>query len=391
MSTTVIERLSSERDEARNAAVAMAESDEFNPDDPTFKDLETRATELDKRVAALAGLMESRSAADTLDGKIAKASNRRTREDEDRRNGKGVEVRESWGETFVRSEEFTNYRGRGTSAIMSIDLDNVQTRALPTGLSDLVAAGLTPTKYLVDLSALRPPTPLMDNVTQISVSTNAIEYVAWAKKAGGAAKVAEKAAKPSGEWGPTVTSTTLDTWAVYTQLTRQLIEDMPAVRSYIDGELRWDVARAEEADAVAVLAAATAQIPDAVDPDLMHAIRKGIGTVEAAGYSPTAVMLNPADWALLDIEVLQETNSGPVRSQTFWGLRPIAANAQPAGTATVGDFRSAVHHYTRSQINLYVTDSHADTFLSNVFTLLAERRGKTAVVRPQALAEAKTA
>ena len=35
--------------------------------------------------------------------------------------------------------------------------------------------------------------------------------------------------------------------------------------------------------------------------------------------------------------------------------------------------------------------SHADTFLSNVFTLLAERRGKTAVVRPQALVEAKTA
>ena len=390
MSTTVIDRLITERDEVRNAAVAMAESEEFNPDDATFADLQTRATELDKRVAALAGLMDARAAADTLDGKIAKASNRRTREEEERRNGKGLETRESWGDLFVRSDEFTGYRGRGTSAIVTLDLDDVQTRALPTGLSDMVAAGLRPSPYSVDLTPPRPPTPLLDNVTQISVSSNAIEYVSWAKVAGGAAKVAEKAAKPSAEWSPTVTSSTLDTWAVYTQLTRQLIEDMPAVRSFIDGELRWDVARAEEADAVAVLGAAAAAIPDAVDPDLMHAIRKGIGTVEAAGYSPTAVMLNPADWALLDIEVLQETNMGPTRSQTFWGLRPIAANAQPAGTAVVGDFRSAVHHYTRSQIALYVTDSHADTFLSNVFTLLAERRGKTAVVRPQALAEAKT-
>lgn len=391
MTTSILDRLCSERDEARNAAVAMAESEEFNPEDKTFLDLQSRATELDGRVSALANLMDARAAADSLDGKLAVANRNRTREVESRQTGAGVQTRESWGDAFVRSEEFSNYRGRGTSAIMSIDLDDVQSRALPTGLSDLVAAGLTPTKYLSDLSAPRPPTPLMDNVTQISVSSNAIEYVAWAKKAGGAAKVAEKAAKPSAEFGPTVTSSTLDTWAVYTQLTRQLIEDMPAVRSYIDGELRWDVARAEEADAVAVLAAAAATIPDAVDPDLMHAIRKGIGTVEAAGYSPTAVMLNPADWALMDIEVLQETNMGPTRSQTFWGLRPIASNAQPAGTAVVGDFRSAVHHYTRSEIALYVTDSHADTFLSNVFTLLAERRGKTAVVRPQALAEAKTA
>ena len=36
---------------------------------------------------------------------------------------------------------------------------------------------------------------------------------------------------------------------------------------------------------------------------------------------------------------------------------------------------------------LYITDSHASTFLANVFTLLAERRSLAAVVRPDALAE----
>ena len=57
----------------------------------------------------------------------------------------------------------------------------------------------------------------------------------------------------------------------------------------------------------------------------------------------------------------------------------------------MGDFRSAVQHYFRSQISLYITDSHADTFLSNVFTLLAEQRSKTVVVRPAALVEAASA
>ena len=265
----------------------------------------------------------------------------------------------------------------------------MQTRALPTGLADLVAAGFTGGKTQIDTSPPQAPTPLMDNISQIPVSTNAIEYIAWTKKAGGAAKVAEKAAKPSAEFGPTVTPATLDNFAVYTQLTRQMIEDQAAVAAKINGELRNDVLKAEEADAVAVLAAASASIPDTTNADLLAAIRQGVGTVQAAGYAPNAVLLNPADWAALDIGVMGGTLGGPTVGANFWGLRPIPSSAQAAGTAIVGDFRSAVEHYFRSQVTLYVTDSHGDTFLSNVFTLLAERRGKTVVVRPAALVEAK--
>jgi hypothetical protein len=381
-----------ERDETRNAAIALAEAEDFSPDDKTFQDLHTRAAELDKRVESLSSLMNARAAADQLDGRIAKAAQAaqaRQRQAEQA----PVQTRQStsWGEAFIRSEEFTSYRGRGSSAQYYLDADEIQTRALPTGMSDLVAAGLTAAKYQVDTTAPAAPTPLMDNVTQVQVSGNAIEYIAWTKKAGGAAKVAEKAAKPSAEWGPTVTPTTLDNFAVYTQLTRQLIEDFYAVRSLIDGELRRDVARAEEADATAVLAAAAATIPDVTNADLLASIRIGIGTVEAAGYTPTAVLLNPADWAEMDVAIMGGTLRGPTTNQTFWGLTPIPSTSQAAGTAVVGDFRSAIQHYYRSQIALYITDSHADTFLSNVFTLLAERRSKTVVVRPMALVEAKTA
>ena len=381
--TTTLEQLCAERDQARDAAVAMAESDEFNPEDKTFQDLQSRAEELDKRAAALFKLIDARSTADAFDGRMAKQQQRQ------HADSTRVETRPmSWGEAFIRSEEFAGYHGRGTSGMFHLDAE-IQSRALPTGIADLVAAGFKGAPYQIDTSPPAAPTPLMDNITQIQVSGNAIEYVAWTKKAGGATKVAEKAAKPSAEWGPTVTSTTLDTFAVYTQLTRQLIEDAPAVRSLIDSELRRDVARAEEADAVAVLAAAATAIPDATNTDLLAAIRIGIGTVEAAGYTPTAVLLNPADWATMDVAIMGNTLRGPIVSQTFWGLTPIPSTAQPAGTAVVGDFRSAIQHYYRSAIALYVTDSHADTFLANVFTLLAERRGKTAVVRPQALVEAK--
>jgi Phage capsid family len=377
VSTAVLDKIRTERDQARAAALAIAEGEEFNPEDATFVDLQTRAEELDRRAGALAGLMEQQAAADAFDGRMHKAVTRQRTPD----------ALVGPGELFTRSDAYSGYAFRGTSGRFYLDDDQINARALPTGIVDLIAAGWKGAPTRVDTTPPVAPTPLLDSMATVNVSSNAIEFVAWVKKAGGATKVAEKGPKPSAEYGPTVTSSTLDTIAVYTQLTRQLIEDEPAARSVIDNLLQQDVVRAEEAEAAAVLAAASAVIPDAEGADLMAAIRVGMGTVQAAGYVPNAVLLNPADWAALDIAVLVGTMRGPTVNGNFWGLTPIPSTTQTEGTAVVGDFRAALTHYIRSQVALYITDSHADTFLSNVFTLLAERRAKTVLVRPQALAE----
>lgn len=377
MTTTVLENIRSERDDVRNAAIALAEAEDFNPDDPTFVELQTRAADLDRRAATLDGLLSARDAVDAREAREARAGRAQRRNDPEARPI-------SWGEAFTRSEVFTSYPGRGTSGRLVLE-DDVQTRALPTGVADLISAGWKGGTVTVDATAPPTPTPLLDAMTGVTVSQNAIDVVVWAKVSGGAAKVAEKAAKPPAEWAPTVTPSTLDTIAVYTQLTRQLIEDAPAVRSLIDGELRREVLVKEEAEAAAALAAAT--LPTAAGDDLLSAIRVGIGTVQAEGYNPNAALINPEDWAAIDIAILGGTMRGPVINSNFWGLSLIASAAQPAGTATVGDFRAGAQHYTRTGVSLYVTDSHADTFLSNVFTLLAERRSKTLVTRPAALVE----
>jgi hypothetical protein len=384
MTTAVLDAIRTERDQARAAAIAIAEGENFNPDDPNFVDLQARAENLDRRAGTLAALMEQQQAADALDGRLANATRRRVDTD--------TQTREvSVGEAFVRSDAYTGYSFRGTSGRFYVDADEIQTRALPTGVADLIAAGYKGAPLRVDTTPPSAPTPLLDSMSSVTVSGNAIEYVAWTKVAGGPAKVAEKAPKPSVEFAPVVTPATLDTIAEYTQLTRQLLEDEAAARTSIENLMRFDILRAEEAEAAAVLAAAGAAIPDAVDPALLSAIRVAIATVQTAGYAPNAVLLNPADWAALDIAVMVESVAGPQRVATYWGLTPIPSVAQPVGTAVVGDFRSALTHYTRSQISLYITDSHADTFLSNVFTILAERRSKTVLIRPAALCEAKTA
>lgn len=385
MSTQLLDKIRTERDQVRAAALKMVESDDFNPEDETYKDLETRAAALDTRASKLVGLLEEQASTDSVFNRIDAAAQRQ----EERAKVEETQSRDagrSWGELFVRSSAFEGYHGRGNSERFELNLEEVETRALPTGLAELVAAGLTMPKFAVDTTAPVAPTPLLDNIPSFRVDTNAVEFVKWAKSAGGAAVVAEKADKPSAEYAPTVTSDTLDNIAVWTQITRQMAEDQRTVMDKINNELRRDVLREEEAQAAAALAAAT--LDTATGATLLGAIRVGMAEVQANGYAPNAVLLNPADYAELDLDVMGNTLGGPQVGRGFWGLTPIPSSAQTAGTAVVGDFRSGIERYIRSEVSLYITDSHASTFIANVLTILAERRSLTAVVRPQALVEA---
>jgi hypothetical protein len=374
----VLDELRQERDQARDAAIALAESEEFDPSSEAFTALEARSASLDQQVTRLVQLYGARDQADALDGRLSRATTRHEQRD-------SFQAPESWGETFTRSEAFTSYHGTGTSSRLFIDAEP-QTRALPTGLAELVAGGWKGGTTTVDTTAPPVPTPLLDAMQTVTVSQNSVDAVVWAKVAGGAAVVPEKGTKPSAEWAPVVTPATLDMVAVFTQLTRQLVEDAPAVRSLIDGELRREVLIKEEQLAAAALVAATLPTADG-DGDLLAGIRVGMATVQAAGYNPRTALINPADWAALDIAILGGTLVGPTVYSSYWGLSLISSPAQPAGTVTVGDFAAGVQHYVRSGVALYITDSHSTTFVENVLTLLAERRAKTLVTRPAALCE----
>lgn len=370
----VLDTLRAERDQARDTAIALAEAPDFDPTADAFTALEARSASLDSQIERLVNLYGARQQADALDGRLSRAAIRT-----EQREQEGAP--QSWGELFTRSEVFQQYPGRGTSS----RLDLPEMRALPIGLNDLPAS-FGAARTHVDVTSWGLPTPLLDTMPTITVSQNAIDMVVWNKVAGGAAVVAEGAAKPSAEWAPTVTPAALETIAVWTQLTRQLIEDQGAVRDIINTELRREVQIREEALAAAALVAAT--LPTAEGGgDLMAGLRVGIAEVQDNGYSPNGALINPADWAAFDVALMSGTLNGPVIRPDYWGVKLIASSAQPAGTITVGDFRAGVQHYVRAGASIYVTDSHGTTFIENVFTLLCERRVKTVVTRPAALCE----
>jgi HK97 family phage major capsid protein len=68
-----------------------------------------------------------------------------------------------------------------------------------------------------------------------------------------------------------------------------------------------------------------------------------------------------------------------------WGLQVVPV---PGLTkAYLGDFSTAVWLLERTGIDVFISDSHADTFTSNIMTILAETRVKPVVVQPEAVTE----
>lgn len=367
-----LEKLRAERDQARDAALQLASTDDFDPQDRSLVDLEARATALDSQIAKLVQIVEAQTAADALDGRMTRSAART----EDR-----AQRPADWTEQFVNSEQYRSYDFRGRMSRVEVEM-----RALPHTLADFDA--VLPASPVHDLTPAPTPNLILPLVTPVSVSGNSVDYVTYAKVTGSAAVVPEGTLKPSIEWAPTVTSRSLVTIAAHTNITRQLAEDSAAVRSFLTNQLQNEVRRTVEAEAVAAVGAAA--VPTATGPagtGLLGAIRKGIAEVQANGFTPNGFLVNADDLIGLDLAVMATAGTGPDQRNAFWGLRPVAdtAGIVTPGEVLVGDFRAGIQHYSRNAVQLFMTDSHAENFRLNILDFIAETRALTAVVRPDAL------
>lgn len=408
-----LDQLRDARDQAINAAQALVTSEDYDPNDSTLKGLEERAEQLDGQIARLVKLMEAQTAADALDGRLGKAAKSQTR------SVSGAETDEpdsdNWGEVFTRSDEYKDYRFRGDSAQLDIEA-----RALPHSLTSMAAPLSLGLNKTVDITPPKPKFKFLPLASVIPVSTNSVDFVTWSKVTGSAAVVAEGATKPTIEWGATTTSSSLDTIAGRTSMTRQLAEDSQAVVSYINGELQYEVVKATENLALSAIDTAVGTVGTASGPAvkassttygnnegdkqaqaLLGAILQGKTDLEEAGYEPNAFLVTAADKVKLSMYfTAKAAATGADETDRFYGLTPVVmpsvvpslttagattASTLTAGSVLVGDFKKAVTHFTRNSVKLYFTDSHDQNFAKNILDALAETRGLTKVVRPGAL------
>lgn len=123
-------------------------------------------------------------------------------------------------------------------------------------------------------------------------------------------------------------------------------------------------------------------------------IRRAMAKVEANGYENTALVLNPIDYAELELEVTTtgdyRNNSAPVEGgpRTIWGVPVASVPGAPLGLAIVGDLTQA-HLWIRENLQVTITETNEDDFKRNLFVARAEMRAAFGVPVPEALSMVK--
>lgn len=294
----------------------------------------------------------------------------------------------SWSAPFERSGILTTYTGHGSSGRVELG-PVIEERSAPSGLG--VITTQTPPEGAVSPMRWTPPTPtwqyrLLDVVNVVPTDFGAVDWVRYEPNPPAEAQeVAEGDLKPEMPLSISLESDTLKTDAHWKAITRQALSDIAGIRQEIDTRLRAGIMAKLQTRVATALTADTA-IPTETAADLLSGIRIGIGSMDdESGYMPNAVLLNPADWAQIDLTLLGQTLAGAVVNGGSWGLTFVASSKVPAGTAFVGDLRAGVTLFQRRTTEVYITDSHADFFLRNQLVLLGETRAFAAVTEPMAM------
>jgi HK97 family phage major capsid protein len=123
-------------------------------------------------------------------------------------------------------------------------------------------------------------------------------------------------------------------------------------------------------------------------------IRRAMAKVESAGYENTAIVLNPVDYAELELELNTagdyRNHSAPADAgpRTVWGVPVASVPSAPLGLAMLGDLSQA-HLWIRENLQVTITETNEDDFKRNLFVARAEMRAAFGVGTPGALAMVK--
>jgi HK97 family phage major capsid protein len=220
-----------------------------------------------------------------------------------------------------------------------------------------------------------------------------------------AATVVEGAAKPESALIFDAATAPVRKIATWLPVTDEMLEDVPAIRSFIDQRLRLFVQLVEDdqllnGDGVApnILglrnqSGMQADLARGADTNA-DAIRKQITLIAINSFlQPDGIAMHPSNWQT--IELSKDANGqyygmgpfaapGPAR---LWGLPVASTLAMTAGVALPGAFGQGAQFFRKGGLRVDTSNSHNDFFTKNLTAIRAEERGALAVYRPGAFGE----
>jgi HK97 family phage major capsid protein len=247
------------------------------------------------------------------------------------------------------------------------------------------------------------PLAMRDLLTVVQLTSgNSIEYVLETWNYAADYQVLEGDKKAQGDVTYLEKTANVRTIAWFVKVSRQMMADAPYFASTIDNQLLYGVAKKEDHEILfgdnsaghlhGIMPQATA-LPADVLTDIANApdqILSAIAYLSSLGYTPTAIVLNPIDWASMQIAKTAQgvyLLGGPpaaFASSTLWGLPVVTSSEMTAGQFLVGAFPPNATLFDRESASVDVAYENEDDFVRNLVTLRCEERIALAVYRPQA-------
>lgn len=314
----------------------------------------------------------------------------------------------SLGQLFIESDAFKGYSKvakRSPASEIDFGADEGAFKAAMRGTKAVLSeTGFAPQAIRTGLilpGALRRPV-VADLIPQGTTGMNAVVYMEETTTTNAAAPTAEGVAKPESTLVFTEKNSPVRKIATVLPITDELLEDVPAVRSYIEARLLLFLQLTEETQLISgsgVAPALTGMMnvsgintqAKGSDPT-PDAIWKAADLIRTQSFlDPDGVIIHPLDWQ--DIRLLRTADgiyifgspndAGPER---IWGMPVVNTPAATQNTAIVGAFQTATQMFRRNTVSFAIADQHQDFFVLNQLMLRVEERLAFVCYRPKGLA-----
>jgi HK97 family phage major capsid protein len=314
------------------------------------------------------------------------------------RRGTGEpEARKSFGQMVSERQEVKDWFANGATGSVAVEVKAVTSAGGSAG--PLIVPDRQP--GMVELPRQTPR--VRDLLMPGRTAGNLIQYPKQLARVNNAAVVAEGVLKPESDYTWTQADAPVRTVAHWVPVSRQAMDDIPQLESMLDGELRYGLDDAEDAELLlgdgsgqhllGLYPQATAYAAPIALPagfTRIDVLRLAILQVELADYAPDGMVLHPTAWA--SIELTKTTEGGYVFANPtgivgpqLWGRPVVSTKRIGDGNFLVGAFKLAAQIFDRMETEVRISDQDRDNFVKNMLTVRAEKRLALAVKRPAAM------
>lgn len=242
---------------------------------------------------------------------------------------------------------------------------------------------------------------LRDLLPVMPCSSNLVEVtreLAWTNNA--ASQASEGAQKAESDLTFELLSVPVRTIAHFIKVSRQAMDDQPALSRFIEQRMRHGVELEEEdqllngdgsdATVEGLIDQATAYNLGVSGDTAADTLSRAAEQVELQDWTPSGIVMNYADWRALtrvkdgEDRYLLAGAQGAVMPQV-WGLPVVPTNSIASGSFLVADFAMAAILWDRQQTIVEMSEADGTNFQDNLITVRAESRIALTVIRPSAI------